>query len=149
MLKGTVWENYQLVITQWPISPSVAFPAPFLYPRRFPPFTDVTGQPQGVQEAYHRAEKAAKASYPLQAGLPIPQSGCLNVTMETYFQNPKGTTLENTSCIGCHFGASDTDYSWALKLRTWPQPYNQGRVNPEDSKRAAKPGHEVPVRKKK
>ena len=46
----------------------------------------------------------------------------------TYFQD--SATVENTSCMGCHYGASDTDYSWVVKLRTFPQPYDQGRILP-------------------
>lgn len=58
--------------------------------------------------------------------------------METYFQNPeKGYSLETTSCRGCHYGDSDMDFSWALKNRTFPQLFNQGRFHPEDSKMAS------------
>lgn len=142
LLSGTVWQYYQLVITQWPTDPTTFYAMPFLYPRGFPPYSKIDpSQPQAVKDAYARANAAATNSYPKFAGLPIPQVGCLNTTMETYFQNPSTSPMENTSCMGCHFGASDTDFSWALKLRTWPQPYNQGRVNPEDSDLSKEPAN--------
>jgi len=141
LLEGTVWQNYQLVITQWPTDPTSFYAKPFLYPRGFdekPP----ADQPPAVQKAYDRAMSNAKNAYPRWSGLPIPQVGALNTTMETYFQNPGDhQSLENTSCMGCHYGASDTDYFWALKLRTWPQPYNQGRIYLSDSVKARKPAH--------
>lgn len=145
LFKGTVWQYYELVITQWPTDPSSFYAKPFLYPRGPKPDTN---QPNAIQAAYQRAEQSASSAYPLFAGLPIPQTGSLNSTMETYFQNPnpqkKGQTvtfqpLENTSCMGCHYGASDTDFSWGLKLRTYPQAYNQGRVNEEDSEELKNP----------
>lgn len=140
LLAGTVWENYELVITQWPTDPTSFYAKPFMFPRGFGKFTKVpSGQPNAVKEALARAQQEAENAYPRWAGLPIPQVGCLNTTMETYFQKPSGTVLEQTSCMGCHYDAADTDFSWALKLRTWPQPYNQGRVNPEDSERALYP----------
>ena len=143
LLEGTVWQYYQLVITQWPTDPTSFYAKPFLYPRGFPPFSTIDAdQPQAVKDAYARAEANAASSYPLLSGLPIPQTGALNTTMETYFQNPnEAQPLENTSCMGCHYGASDTDYSWALKLRTWPQPYNQGRIHLSDSELAKRPGN--------
>jgi len=153
LLKGTVWENYQLVITQWPTDPTTFYPKPDLYPRSGYPYPEngkdsVKNKKRNalalpaVKEAYARAVESAKNAYPRWSGLPLPQIGALNTTMETYFQNPNPPTngpnkgvrqpLENTSCMGCHYGASDTDYSWGLKLRTHPQPFNQGRVNAKD-----------------
>ncbi len=142
LFKGTVWENYQLVITQWPTDPTTFYAKPFLYPRGTPDSL----QPQPVLDAYARAEANAERAYPRWAGLPIPQTGALNTTMETYFQNPSAKPqmpLENSSCMGCHYGASDTDFSWALKLRTYPQHYNQGRINKLDSKRLEKPANTI------
>ncbi|MEQ8908706.1 MAG: hypothetical protein RIC95_05910 [Vicingaceae bacterium] len=139
LFKGTVWQYYQLVITQWPTDPTSFYAKPFLYPRGPKPDPN---QPDAIQAAYQRAVENATSAYPRWAGLPIPQTGSLNATMETYFQNPdpqkNGNTmtfqpLENTSCMGCHYGASDMDFSWGLKLRTYPQGYNQGRINQEDT----------------
>lgn len=147
LFEGTVWQYYQLVITQWPTDPTSFYAKPFLSPRGPKP---AANQPNAVQAAYERAFANGEAAYPRWAGLPIPQTGSLNTTMETYFQNPNPDTvngqlvyqsLELTSCMGCHYGASDTDFSWALKLRTFPPPYNQGRLNPEDTKLAAEPAN--------
>ena len=140
LFKGTVWQYYQLVITQWPTDPTTFYPKPFLYPRGPKP---AANQPNAIQEAYARAEANATAAYPRWSALPIPQTGVLNTTMETYFQNPNPDTvnnqliyqpLEQTSCMGCHYGASDMDYSWGLKLRTYPSPFDQGRLNPKDTR---------------
>jgi len=151
LFKGTVWQYYELVITQWPTDPTSFYAKPFLYPRGPQPDSS---QPNAVQAAYQRANENATLAYPRWAGLPIPQTGSLNSTMETYFQNPNPQSsqidgkqtltfqsLENTSCMGCHYGASDMDFSWGLKLRTYPQPYNQGRINEEDSERLKKPAN--------
>jgi hypothetical protein len=138
LLKGTVWKNYRLVITQWPTDPTSFYAAPFLLPRGK---NSNSNQPLAVQEAYKRAEKNSKNAYPRWSGLPVPQSGALNTTMETYFQNPKKTSLGDSSCMGCHYGASDTDYSWGLKLRTWPQPYNQGRINSKNERKLKNPAN--------
>lgn len=143
LLAGTVWQYYQLVITQWPTDPTSFYAKPFFYPRGFPPGSTVDpDQPQSVKDAYARADSNAANAYPRWSGLPIPQTGSLNTTMETYFQNPASPhSLESTSCMGCHYAASDTDYSWALKLRTWPQPYDQGRIHAGDSELARKPAN--------
>ena len=135
LLKGTVWENYQLVITQWPTDPTTFYAKPFLYPRAPAPGKNAV---PSQKDAYARAMQNAKNAYPKWSGLPIPQVGALNTVMETYFQNPnpsKGVRqpMENTSCMGCHYGASDMDYSWGLKLRTYPQPFNEGRINPKNN----------------
>ncbi|GAA6138300.1 hypothetical protein NBRC116583_20470 [Arenicella sp. 4NH20-0111] len=149
LLKGTVWENYQLVITQWPTDPTSFYASPFYYPRGFGPFSKIDPeQPQSIKDAYNRANVNAKAAYPRWSGLPIPQVGALNSVMETYFQNPLDNgpqPMENTSCMGCHYGASDLDYSWAFKLRTWPSSFNQGRVNDEDSALAKEPANGSPA----
>jgi hypothetical protein len=147
LFKGTVWQYYELVITQWPTDPSSFYAKPFLSPRGPQPDPN---QPNAIQAAYARAMENATSAYPRLAGLPIPQTGSLNSTMETYFQNPNpkksnGTVtfqpLENTSCMGCHYGASDMDFSWGLKLRTYPQFFNQGRINQEDTELLKNPAN--------
>ncbi len=134
LLSGTVWENYQLVITQWPTDPTTFYAKPFLAPRGEEPDAN---QPFAVRDAFTRASMNETNAYPRWSGLPIPQYGCLNTTMETYNQNPPVQTLESTSCMGCHYSASDMDYVWGLKLRTWPQNpqygFDQGRINPADT----------------
>ena len=59
LLKGTVWENYQLIVTQWPLDSSL--PSPY--------------NPQFNPENYDDTF----------AGDPFPDYAA-NVTMETYFQ---------------------------------------------------------------
>ena len=59
LLAGTVWENYELVVTQWPLSPSL--PSPY----------DPSFNPGNYEDSL--------------AGDPFPQTAA-NVTMETYFQ---------------------------------------------------------------
>ncbi|MDJ0631541.1 MAG: hypothetical protein QNJ44_25035 [Rhodobacter sp.] len=141
LFAGTVWQYYQLEVTQWPTDPGVFYASPFLYPRGLGERPDPS-QPPAVHQAYERARANAAAAYPRWSGLPIPQVGALNPVMETYFQNPPyAQPLENTSCMGCHYGASDLGYVWVFKLGAWPPPYNQGRVNPEDSVKAAMPAN--------
>ncbi|MFT6243766.1 MAG: hypothetical protein ACJA0U_001861 [Salibacteraceae bacterium] len=147
LLEGTVWANYELVITQWPTDPTSFYAKPFLTPRGPKPAAD---QPYAVQAAYERAQNEAELAYPRWSGLPVPQTGCLNTTMETYSQNPapgapdfEQASLESTSCMGCHYDASDTDFSWAFKLRTYPQNpksygsfpqgFDQGRIHQADT----------------
>jgi hypothetical protein len=90
-LAGTVWANYQLIVTQWPFNPGT-FKAP-----------DNGG------------------TYPCWSGDPFPTAQAVNLTMETYFQNAQDTLFTATSggngCMGCHFGAALYDYSWGLKRR--------------------------------
>ena len=59
LLKGTVWENYRLVVTQWPLDPSLRSPY------------DPDFNPGNYENSL--------------AGDPFPQRAA-NVTMETYFQ---------------------------------------------------------------
>lgn len=129
LLAGTVWQNYQLVITQWPTDPTSFYPRPNFLPRVNHLPDDA---PPGLKNLYARAQQEQLNAYPRWAGLPLPMVGALNTTMETYFQNSE--VPEQTSCMGCHYGAADTDFSWIVKKRTYPQPYNQGRLNPEDGK---------------
>ncbi len=138
LLKGTVWENYQLEITQWPTDPGSFYAKPFLQMRGLDkqPGND---QPIALHQIYDRNKKAQSEAYPRWSGLPIPQVGALNPVLETYFQNKPGDPLESTSCMGCHYSASDLGYVWVFKLGTSPSPYQQGRVNPMDSDLASKP----------
>jgi hypothetical protein len=78
-LAGTVWENYQLVGTQFPVNP--------LY----------NGQPQGNAKGVGECW-AAGPNHETNAALQINDCFLSNVTMETYVQS--------TSCVACHaFGA--------------------------------------------
>jgi hypothetical protein len=95
---GTVWENYQLVVTQWPTTPNQNFLLP---------------DDGGV--------------YPANSGNPAPTDGAVNPAAETYVQSiqdgaPFGINGNGNSCMGCHFGAADTDFSWVLKNNAYQPP---------------------------
>ena len=86
----SVWQNYQLVITQWPSDPT-----------RFKP-------------------PANRGVYPQDSGGAFPVNGAVNVTLETYFQTPTLTTgAFGNSCMSCHFNAASglRDYSWGFARR--------------------------------
>jgi hypothetical protein len=87
-LAGTVWANYQLVVTQWPFN------------------------------AGNYKPPENRGSYPCWAGSPFPQTGAVNLTMETYFQSDTDAVgAGGNSCMSCHFNAALTDFSWGLKRR--------------------------------
>lgn len=88
LLRGTAWEHYQLVITQWPTNP-----------RSFK-----TVEQGGI--------------YPADSGQPFPVAGCTNVTMETFLQSPVDAAgTGGNSCISCHYTAGKSDFSWSLQRR--------------------------------
>ncbi|HKQ94528.1 MAG TPA: hypothetical protein VJS40_02900 [Aestuariivirgaceae bacterium] len=87
-LAGTPWANYQLVITQWPTNPS------------------------------QFRIKEAGGTYPVWAGSPFPVNNAVNTTMETYFQSGRDASgAGGNSCMQCHYGAGQSDFSWSLTLR--------------------------------
>lgn len=87
-LAGTVWANYQLIVTQWPFNAS----------------------------NYKPPEQ--RGSYPCWAGAPFPQTGAVNLTMETYFQSATDAAgAGGNSCMSCHYNAALMDFSWGLKRR--------------------------------
>lgn len=90
LLKGTVWQYYQLVVTQWPFQPGLdGF---------------VLMQNGGV--------------YPQGAGAAFPVNGVVNTTMETYFQNQNDAAgAGGNSCMSCHYRAGQSDFSWGLNRR--------------------------------
>ncbi len=88
LLAGTVWQYYQLVITQWPSDPG----------------TSVTMEQGGI--------------YPRDAGGAFPVNGAVNTTMETYFQSPNDAAgAGGNSCMSCHYRAGQSDFSWGLNRR--------------------------------
>jgi hypothetical protein len=88
LLKGTVWQYYQLIVTQWPFNPD----------------NFVLMQNGGV--------------YPQNAGSAFPVHGAINTTMETYFQTQNDATgAGGNSCMECHYGAGQSDFSWGLNRR--------------------------------
>lgn len=94
LLKGTIWQFYQLVITQWPSNPGL--------PANGGSF--MLMQNGGV--------------YPLNAGSAFPVNGAVNTTMETYFQAQNDAAgAGGNSCMSCHYRAGQSDFSWGLNRR--------------------------------
>ena len=90
LLKGTVWQYYQLVVTQWPFQPGLD--------------SFVLMQNGGV--------------YPRDAGAAFPVNGAVNTTMETYFQTQNDAAgAGGNSCMSCHYRAGQSDFSWGLNRR--------------------------------
>jgi hypothetical protein len=88
-LKGSVWQNYELVITQWPSNPT----------------SFMTKEAGGV--------------YPKDCGAAFPENGATNTTMETYFQSSRDALgAGGNSCMSCHYGAGQSDFSWGLNRRS-------------------------------
>jgi hypothetical protein len=103
-IKGTVWEYYELVETQWQLK----FPVPIKVS------SDKTNEDLYAQ---------------LDA---FPADAVANVTMETFFQgfynatkpdparNRIGIPSFGTSCLHCHYQAAQFDFSWMLADQAWP-----------------------------
>jgi hypothetical protein len=88
LLKGTPWQYYQLVVTQWPFN-----------------FSQFTTMEQG-------------GVYPQDAGGAFPVFGAVNTTMETYFQTQNDAAgAGGNSCMSCHYRADQSDFSWGLNRR--------------------------------
>jgi hypothetical protein len=91
-LRNTVWSNYQLVITQWPA--------------------------QAVPQAQFKP-KENQGVYPQDAGTPFPVNNAVNTALETFFQSQGDAAgAGGNSCMQCHYGAGDADFSWSLTLRS-------------------------------
>lgn len=86
LLKGTVWENYEVLITQYPFTPG----------------TFKTIEAGGI--------------YPRDSGGAWAPNGAVNPVMESYVQsNEDASGNQGNSCMKCHYEAGNTDYSWLLK----------------------------------
>jgi hypothetical protein len=84
-LRGTVFQYYQLVSTQWPSTP----------------------------KAFKTLE--AGGVYPQDSGGAFPASGVTNTVMETYYQSAADAAgAGGNSCMSCHYQAGQGDYSWTL-----------------------------------
>jgi len=93
LLKGTVWQFYELIATQWPFNPGIGPDNPF----------------QLMQNG---------GVYPQNAGTAFPVNGVVNTTMETYFQsNNDAAGAGGNSCMSCHYRAGQSDFSWGLNRR--------------------------------
>ena len=84
-IKGTVWQHYMLVASQWPTVTQP--PGPANDGRYFP---GLTLDPDAPREPYQSSD-AEKA----------PKENLVNTTMETYFQE------EPSSCMSCHHAVSN------------------------------------------
>jgi hypothetical protein len=84
-LKGTIWQYYQLVFTQWPSN----------------------------SKSFKTMEKGG--IYPQDSGAAFPANGVTNTAMETYFQSQNDAAgAGGNSCMSCHYRAGQADYSWSL-----------------------------------
>jgi hypothetical protein len=79
-IKGTVWEHYMLVASQWPTMPNP--PGPQNDGRFFP---GLTVDPNTPKENYQSTDPAAEG-----------KENLANTTMETYLQDAP------SSCMACH-----------------------------------------------
>ncbi len=85
-IKGTVWEHYMLVASQWPTMP--APPGPQNDGRFFP---GLTVDPNTPKENYQSSNDAAEG-----------EENLVNTTMETYLQDAP------SSCMSCHAGVANS-----------------------------------------
>ena len=93
LLRGTVWQYYQLVVTQWPANPGIGQGKPFMLMQK-----------GGV--------------YPQNEGAAFHATGAVNTTMETYFQTQNDAAgAGGNSCMSCHYRAGQSDFSWGLNRR--------------------------------
>jgi len=113
-VKGTVWENYELVAGQW---------------------QDIENQPDPIPISN---DTTAQDLYPTLVGFPTTDA-IANTSMETFYQgrkgeltpeparNPMGIPAFGTSCLHCHYAAAQYDFSWMLADQAWPSsPGSQG-----------------------
>jgi hypothetical protein len=90
LLKGTVWQYYQLIVTQWPFNPGL--------------------------DGFKLMQNGGV--YPKDAGTAFPVHGAINTTMETYLQTQDDAAgAGGNSCMECHYAAGQSDFSWGLNRR--------------------------------
>jgi hypothetical protein len=101
LMKGTVWENYWLIGTQWSTLPASPAPTPIQ-----PPWSATNQEDFGCEDGTPATV----------GGMAFPACQLANITMETYHQ------LD--SCQNCHQGAqrAGADFSWSLALRAYSPP---------------------------
>lgn len=105
--KSSVWQNYQLIVTQWPSNPA-SFKPP-----------------------------ANRGVYPQDAGAAFPVNGAVNVSLETYFQTTQAAMgAFGNSCMSCHYNAASglRDFSWGFARRPHADaPPTSGAMKPASS----------------
>ena len=98
-IKGTVWEHYMLVATQWPTVPNP--PGPKNDGTYFPGLTVAPGDPR---EPYQSDDPSLEG-----------RKNLANTTIETYLQDPP------SSCMACHASIANArgfDFSTVLATAT-------------------------------
>lgn len=105
-IKGTVWANYQLIDTQWPVNGTG---------------TVVVDDPRTLP---------THAKYETNALKPAPLDIVANTSMESFYQlntNPAPHTPKNrlartfgSSCMQCHYFSAQYDFSWTLPDQAYP-----------------------------
>jgi hypothetical protein len=99
-IKGTVWENYELVGAQWQ--------------RAFAPIRVSNSNTR--EDLYGQLDAQ-------------PADAVANTAMETFYQghaadkarNARDLSTLGTSCMHCHYQAAQWDFSWMLADQAWPQ----------------------------
>lgn len=105
-VKGTVWENYELVAGQW---------------------QDEEGKPDPIPISN---DTTPEDRYPELKGFPTPDA-IANTSMESFYQGFKGNPANparnrigipsfGSSCLHCHYAAAQYDFSWMLADQAWP-----------------------------
>jgi hypothetical protein len=116
-LSGTIWQNYELVATQWPSTEG-----------NFQVKKPANGCPNPKNPMCN-----ATGVYPVNADTPFPANDVANITMETY--------LQDNSCMKCHYGASQDDFTFLLAQKAFKPPAQQGlfMTMTPSNKRGGKP----------
>jgi hypothetical protein len=100
LLKGTVWEHYQLIGSQWPQLPSISAKTP----------TD--------------GDFGCEDGTPVQAGgMPFPECQLANITMETYHQYDSCMNCHQGA------QRAGADFSWILATRAYDDTNSKGNDN--------------------
>lgn len=103
--QGSVWQYYQLVMTQWPNQPNRP---------------DLPGTPENTFPG--------SGEDPDDKTTPNDATSFANVTMETFDQK-----AIRTGCMNCHnyanSGKEGTDYLWVLRNHAWPSQVPNARRN--------------------
>ncbi|HEV7486935.1 MAG TPA: hypothetical protein VGQ65_14750 [Thermoanaerobaculia bacterium] len=106
-IRGTVWEHYQLIDTQWPVNGGGAV---------------VVDDPRTAP---------SHAKYETNALKPAPLDTVANTSMESFYQlntNPmpspapknKLAKTFGSSCMQCHYFSAQYDFSWTLPDQSYP-----------------------------
>lgn len=103
-IRGTVWVNYQLIDTQWPVEGTLAVKVDD--PRTAP----------------------SHDKYMTGALKPAPSDAVANTSMESFYQinspRPNNRLASNkhfgSSCMQCHYASAQYDFTWTLPDQAYP-----------------------------